>query len=82
MLANDNKIKTIALKKFGAVSEVKEHRGSETPSQNLFKKYYFAGHWSISLSILIMFSSVQLLNSGIDFFAAFSLDLTDNPNNS
>jgi ATP-binding cassette subfamily C (CFTR/MRP) protein 4 len=81
-LANDNKIETTALKKFGAISEVKERRGSEAPSQNLYKKYYFAGHWSMSLFILIMFIFVQLLNSGIDFFVAFSLDLTDNPNNS
>jgi ATP-binding cassette subfamily C (CFTR/MRP) protein 4 len=81
-LAYDNKIETTALKEFGAVSEVKESRGSEAPSQNLYKNFYFAGRWSMLLFILVLLSSVQLLNSGIDFFVAVSLDLIENPNNS
>jgi ATP-binding cassette subfamily C (CFTR/MRP) protein 4 len=81
-LADDNKIETTALKEFSAVSEVKERRGSETPSQNLYKTFYFAGRCSMLVFILIMLSFAQLLTSGIDLFVAFSLDLTDNPNNS
>jgi ATP-binding cassette subfamily C (CFTR/MRP) protein 4 len=81
-LAYDNKIETSALKEFGAVSEVKESRGSEAPSQNLYKNFYFAGRWSMLLFILVLLSTVQLLNSGIDFFVAVSLDLIENPSNS
>jgi ATP-binding cassette subfamily C (CFTR/MRP) protein 4 len=79
-LENDNKIETTALKKFDVVSEVKEHRSSQATSQNIYRKYCFAGPWLMSLLILLMFGFVQILISGTDFFIAFWLDLTENPN--
>jgi ATP-binding cassette subfamily C (CFTR/MRP) protein 4 len=78
--AKDNNTETIALKKYDAVSEVKEHRSSEATSPNLYKKYCFAGHWLMYLFILLMFGFAQFLNSSTDFFVAFWIDLTENPN--
>jgi ATP-binding cassette subfamily C (CFTR/MRP) protein 4 len=71
---------TIALKKYDAVSEVKEHRSSEATSPNPYKKYCFAGHWLMCLFILLMFGFAQFINSSTDFFVAFWIDLTENPN--
>jgi ATP-binding cassette subfamily C (CFTR/MRP) protein 4 len=77
---NDNNAETIALKKYDAVSEVKEHRSSEATSPNPYKKYCFAGHWLMCLFILLMFGFAQFINSSTDFFVAFWIDLTENPN--
>jgi ATP-binding cassette subfamily C (CFTR/MRP) protein 4 len=79
-LTHDNEIETVPLERRDAVSEVKEHRSSEATSQNMYKKYCFAGHWLMSLLIPFMFGFGQVLNSGIYFFVAFWLDLTENPN--
>jgi ATP-binding cassette subfamily C (CFTR/MRP) protein 4 len=77
---NANNAETIALKKYDAVSEVKEHRSSEATSPNPYKKYCFAGHWLMCLFILLMFGFAQFINSSTDFFVAFWIDLTENPN--
>jgi ATP-binding cassette subfamily C (CFTR/MRP) protein 4 len=81
-LAYDNEIQTIALKKFDAISEVKEHRSLEANSQNMYIKYCFAGPWVMSLFVLFMLSFIQILNSGADLFVAFWLDLIEYPNHS
>jgi ATP-binding cassette subfamily C (CFTR/MRP) protein 4 len=81
-LPNDNKIESIALKRFGAVSEAKELQSSEATSQNMYKQYCCSGHWSMSLFICIMCTFVQLVSNSSDFFVAFWIGLTDNPNNS
>ncbi|KAH0808222.1 hypothetical protein GEV33_014569 [Tenebrio molitor] len=77
--AKDNNTETIALKKYDAVSEVKEHRSSEATSPNPYKKYCFAGHWLMCLFILLMFGFAQFISSSTDFFVAFWIDLTENP---
>jgi ATP-binding cassette subfamily C (CFTR/MRP) protein 4 len=77
---HNNEIETVPLERLDAVPEVKEHHTSEPTSQNMYKKYCFAGHWLMFLLILFMFGFGQILTSGIDFFVAFWLDLTENPN--
>jgi ATP-binding cassette subfamily C (CFTR/MRP) protein 4 len=79
-LTHNNEIETVPLERLDAVPEVKEHHTSEATSQNMYKKYCFAGHWLMFLLILFMFGFGQILTSGIDFFVAFWLDLTENPN--
>jgi ATP-binding cassette subfamily C (CFTR/MRP) protein 4 len=81
-VANDNKIGSIALKRFGAVSEAKELQSREATSQNMYKQYCCGGHWSMSLFICIMCGFVQLVSNSTDFFVAFWIGLTDTPNNS
>jgi ATP-binding cassette subfamily C (CFTR/MRP) protein 4 len=75
-LTYEKKTETIDLVKFGTVSEVKEHRSTEAQSQNMYKKYCFARHWSFSVLILIMLGFTQLLLSISDFFVAIWINLT------